>query len=42
MSKQSEPMTQWQKFALLIFAIGALVAVVVVLMAVRGDLNRML
>lgn len=37
-----EPMTQWQKFALLLFAIGALVAVVIVLMAVRGDIGRML
>ncbi len=37
-----EPMTQWQKFALLIFAIGALIAIVVVYMAIKGDLARML
>lgn len=37
-----EPMTDWKKFALLIFAIGALIAVVIVYMAVRGDLARML
>ena len=37
-----EPMTDWKKFALLIFAIGALIAVVVVYMAVKGDIGRML
>jgi hypothetical protein len=37
-----EGMTDWKKFALLIFAIGALVAVVVVYMAIKGDLARML
>lgn len=35
-------MTQWQKFALLIFAIGGLIAIVVVYMAIKGDLARML
>jgi len=37
-----EPMTDWKKFALLLFAIGALAAVVVVYMAIQGDLARML
>ena len=37
-----EPMTQWQKFALLLFAIGAVVAIVIVYMAIKGDLARML
>lgn len=38
----AEPMTQWQKFALLLFAIGALVVIVIVYMAIKGDLGRML
>lgn len=37
-----EPMTDWKRFALLLFAIGAVVAVIVVYMAVKGDLARML
>lgn len=37
-----EPMTDWKKFALLIFAIVAIAGVVVVYMAVKGDLARML
>lgn len=35
-------MTDWKRFALLLFAIGALVAVVVVYLAIKGDLARML
>ena len=37
-----EPMTQNQKFALLVLAIGAIIAVVIVYMAVQGQLARML
>ena len=37
-----EPMTDWKKFALLLFAIGAIVAVVVIYMVIKGDIDRML
>lgn len=37
-----EPMTDWKKFALLIFGLVALVVVVLVYMAIKGDLARML
>lgn len=38
---EPEPMTDWKRFALLLFAIGAIVAVVLVYLAIRGDLGRM-
>lgn len=42
MSREPESMTDWKKFALLLFAIGTIVAVVVVYMVIKGDIARML
>jgi len=36
-----EPMTDWKKFALLLFAIGAIAVVVFVWMTISGNLSRM-
>jgi predicted nucleic acid-binding Zn ribbon protein len=40
--RNDEPMTDWKKFALLLFVIGALAAVVVVYMAIQGELARII
>lgn len=37
-----EPMTDWKKFALLIFGLVALAAVVLVYLVVKGGIDRML
>jgi hypothetical protein len=37
-----EPMTDWKRFALLVFALVALAAVVVVFLQVKGGIDRML
>jgi len=36
-----EPMTDWKKFALLIFALVALAVVVVVFLQIKGGIDRM-
>ena len=38
---EPEPMTDWKKFALLVFALVLLAIVVWVFLTIRGDLARM-